>query len=182
MGGSAVCGAARWRIKLIAQRRPGAGAWGDARLALPRWGRLRHAPGRLRREPAQRVMAIAAVQGPLRSERLAVQRIALDVADDLAIQADLVQVARAVVEPAQALAAGQLSLNAVAQGVVLVPEGAGQALAGACFLQQPAQQVVGQGGLAALAVGSFDQPPGSVPAVAGEFVLGGEVGRPRAST
>ena len=53
-------------------------------------------------------------------------------------------------------------------------EAAEQALAGARFCGELAQQVIGQGGLAALAVGGLDQPPGFVPAVAGGFVLGGE--------
>ena len=56
-------------------------------------------------------------------------------------------------------------------------EAAEQALAGARFCGELAQQVIGQGGLAALAVGGLDQPPGFVPAVAGELVLGGMLGR-----
>ena len=110
------------------------------------------------------------------------QRVALDVAECVPVQADVVQVARAVVQPLQVLAAGQFGADAVAQRVVLVLQAAGKALAGACLLRELAQQVVGQCGAAAAVVDGFDQPPGAVPAVAGEFVLGGEVGRPRAST
>lgn len=61
-------------------------------------------------------------------------------------------------------------------------QAAADALAGARFLRELAQQVIGQAGAAAALVDRLDQPPGFVPAVAGGFVLGGEVGRPRAST
>ena len=90
------------------------------------------------------------------------QRVALDVAECVPVQADVVQVARAVVQPLQVLAAGQFGADAVAQRVVLVLQAAGKALAGACLLRELAQQVVGQCGAAAAVVDGFDQPPGGV--------------------
>ena len=46
------------------------------------------------------------------------QFVAFDVADDFAVEADLVQVSAAVVQVIDMAAVGQLAVNQVAQGVV----------------------------------------------------------------
>ena len=130
----------------------------------------------MRHQPAHRVPAVAALQGPLRALDLLVQRIAFDVREHVPVHADLVQVARAVVEPLHVPATGHAAVGAVAQRIVGMAPGvasergfptrrqvllhlfgearervvgevhAGIGIAG---VQHAAQQVVGEGGEAA---------------------------------
>ena len=74
-------------------------------------------------QSAGRVVRKLALQLALCSAGFPVQRVALEVADDFAVQVDLVQMARAVELLVELLAVGQHGLGAVAQGVVAVGEG-----------------------------------------------------------
>ncbi len=129
-----------------------------------------------RQDAAQRIVAGVALQSALRALDLLVQGIALDVREHVPVHPDLVQVARAVVEPLHVPSAGHATVGAVAQRVVGMTPGvaperrfptrrlvllhlfrqarervvaevhAGIGIAG---VQHAAQQVVGEGGEAA---------------------------------
>jgi len=71
-----------------------------------------------RQDAAQRVVAVVALQSALRALDLLVQGIALDVREHVPVHPDLVQVARAVVEPLHVPATGHAAVGAVAQRVV----------------------------------------------------------------
>lgn len=74
----------------------------------------------VRGEAAHGVPAIAAGQSALGAFDFLVQGVAFDVAEHLAVGEDLVQVARAVVEPLDVAAPGQPAVRAVAQFIVAV--------------------------------------------------------------
>ena len=74
------------------------------------------------------------------AQHFAVQAIAFEVADDLAVEVDLVQVAAAVVEAIEPAAVGQLGLDQVAEFVVVVVQAASRAL----FFEQLAEGIVGE--------------------------------------
>ena len=84
------------------------------------------------------------------------QRVAFEVADGLAVVADAVQVAAAVIQLFQYAAVGQFGTQAVAQRVVVIAHGAALALVDGGFADQPVEGVVGQFD-AAVAVAGFDQ-------------------------
>ena len=69
------------------------------------------------------------------------QAVAFEVADDVAVEVELVQVAAAVVQAVEPAAVGQLRLDQVAEFIVVVVQAAG----GAVFVEQLAQRVVGEG-------------------------------------
>ena len=84
------------------------------------------------------------------------QYIAFEVADGLAVVADAVQVAAAVIQLFQYAAVGQFGTQAVAQRVVVIAHGAAPAVVDGGFADQPVEGVVGQFD-AAVAVAGFDQ-------------------------
>ena len=84
------------------------------------------------------------------------QYIAFEVADGLAVVADAVQVAAAVIQLFQYAAVGQFGTQAVAQRVVVIAHGAALAVVDGGFADQPVEGVVGQFD-AAVAVAGFDQ-------------------------
>jgi len=86
------------------------------------------------------VIAKTTGERALGAQHLAVQVIALHVADELAVEVELVQVAAAVVQVVQVLAGGQGQRGQVAQRIVVV----GQSALGCGLLDQATQQVVGK--------------------------------------
>ena len=84
------------------------------------------------------------------------QCVAFEVADGLAVVADAVQVAAAVIQLFQYAAVGQFGAQAVAQRVVVIAHGAALAVVDGGFADQPVEGVVGQFD-AAVAVAGFDQ-------------------------
>ncbi|MNG08818.1 hypothetical protein D3C84_922030 [compost metagenome] len=85
------------------------------------------------------VIAEATGELALGAVHLAVQVVALHVADYLAVQVQLVQVAAAVIQMVDLASIRQGQRGQVAKRVVLVAQGS----IGSDFLSQPAQQVVG---------------------------------------
>lgn len=79
--------------------------------------------------PAQWIVGEAGEQAPLRAGSFAVQGIALDIADRMAIDMDVVQVRAAVEEPVDIAPIRGRGLNAIAQSIVAVLQTAAQALA-----------------------------------------------------
>jgi hypothetical protein len=65
---------------------------------------------------------------PLGTQHFAMQAVAFEIADDLAVEVDLVQVTAAVVQPFDPAAIGQLALDQVAEFIVVVPEAVGDAV------------------------------------------------------
>lgn len=95
-------------------------------------------------QAAQAVVVAGAVQAALAALAFAMQVVSLEVADDLPIDIDLVQVAAAVVQVVDGAAIGQHGRCAVAQRVVAVGQRGGYAVAGGGFLRQAAQRVVAE--------------------------------------
>ncbi|VEJ20727.1 Uncharacterised protein [Neisseria animaloris] len=87
------------------------------------------------------------------------QPVALDVADDFAVEVDLVQVAAAVVEVVDAAAVGKNGLNAVAERVVGVADAGALAVVDGGFADESVEYVVNEFD-AAVAVAGFDQIAG----------------------
>jgi hypothetical protein len=75
-------------------------------------------------EPSNGVKLVVTAQEALRALGFSVQAVAFDVADELTVNVDLVQMAGAVVEVVDGLAAGQRGLCAVAERVVLMADDA----------------------------------------------------------
>ena len=94
--------------------------------------------GALALEPAHGVVVEAADECALGSLGFAVQPVAFDVGDGLAVEGDMVQVAAAVIKGADLLAVGQCGLEAVAVGVVLVGDAGLAAVVGEGFAGDPA--------------------------------------------
>ncbi|VVN45638.1 hypothetical protein PS676_05713 [Pseudomonas fluorescens] len=88
------------------------------------------------------------------AQHFAVQAVAFEVADDLAVEIDLVQVAAAVIQAIDPAAVGQLGLDQVAEFVIVILQAASRAL----FFEQLAEGVVGeaQGLCVAVVVGEGD--------------------------
>ncbi|VVO36425.1 hypothetical protein PS712_05442 [Pseudomonas fluorescens] len=86
------------------------------------------------------VVTEAAGERALGAQHFAVQVVALDVADQLAVEVELVQVAAAVVQVIEVLAGGQRQRGEVAQWIVFVGQGALRR----SLLDQSAEQVVGE--------------------------------------
>ena len=86
------------------------------------------------------VVAEATRNRALGTQHLAMRVIAFHVADELAVEVELVQVAAAVVQVVQVLAGRQSQRGQVAQWVVVVGQGA----LGGGLLDQATQQVVGK--------------------------------------
>ena len=137
----------------------------------------------VRGQPPHGIEAILALQRPLRAAGLAVQRIALDVADHVPVHRDLVHVARAVAEPLQLFAAGQGAVAALAQRVVAVApdQWLWQGLAG-CRLRvgqvllhlfgELAQRVIGKAHAGRAIERLAHAPQAVVGVVAGRFGVG----------
>ncbi|WP_442512523.1 hypothetical protein [Neisseria wadsworthii] len=87
------------------------------------------------------------------------QPVAFDVADDFAVEVDLVQVAAAVVEVVDAAAVGKNGLNAVAERVVLIAYRCALAVVDGGFADESVEYVVNEFD-AAVAVAGFDQIAG----------------------
>ncbi len=87
------------------------------------------------------------------------QPVAFDVADDFAVEVDLVQVAAAVVEAVDAAAVGENGLNTVAERVVGVADGGALAVVDGGFADESVEYVVNEFD-AAVAVAGFDQIAG----------------------
>ncbi|MNI60869.1 hypothetical protein D3C73_1161090 [compost metagenome] len=100
----------------------------------------RQARGELPALAAHGVVAEAAGERALGAQDFAVQVVALDVADQLAVEVELVQVAAAVIQVIEVLAGGQRQGGEVAQWVVFVGQGALRR----GLLDQSAEQVVGE--------------------------------------
>ncbi|MNF86212.1 hypothetical protein D3C84_686420 [compost metagenome] len=83
-----------------------------------------------RAQAAAAVVFAAGADLPLGAQHFAVQAVAFEVADDLAVEVDLVQVAAAVVQAVDPAAIGQLGLDQVAEFVVVVLQAAGGAVFG----------------------------------------------------
>ena len=99
--------------------------------------------GALALEPAHGVVVEAADECALGPLGFAVQPVAFDVGDGLAVEGDMVQMAAAVIKGADLLAVGQCGLEAVAVGVVLVGDAGLAAVVGEGFAGDPAEGVVG---------------------------------------
>ncbi|CRM81490.1 hypothetical protein [Pseudomonas sp. 58 R 3] len=74
------------------------------------------------------------------AQHFAVQAVAFEIADDLAVEVDLVQMAAAVVQAVEPAAVRQLGLDQVAEFVVVVL----QVAVGTLFGQQLADSVIGE--------------------------------------
>ena len=99
--------------------------------------------GALASEPAHGVVVEPADECALGPLGFAVQPVAFDVGDGLAVEGDMVQMAAAVIKGADLLAVGQCGLEAVAVGVVLVGDAGLAAVVGEGFAGDPAEGVVG---------------------------------------
>ena len=123
VGVAAVDGAAGQRILFAA------GCW-------------RAAPdGTLAFQTTHGIVVVQAADAALRPLDFAVQFVALDVADDFAVEADLVQVSAAVVEVIDMAAVGQDGADAVAQRVVLVAYGGALAVVDGGFADEAVEFV-----------------------------------------
>ena len=98
------------------------------------------ARGELPALAAHGVVAEAAGECALGAQDFAVQVVALDVADQLTVEVELVQVAAALVQMVEVLAGGQRQGGEVAQWIVVVGQGALRR----GLLDQAAEQVVGK--------------------------------------
>ena len=92
------------------------------------------------------VVVVQAVDAALCSLDFAVQFVAFDIADDFAVEADLVQVSAAVVEVIDMAAVGQDGADAVAQRVVSVAYGDALSVVDGGFADEAVEFVVGVGG------------------------------------
>ena len=106
------------------------------------------------------VVVVQAADAALRPLDFAVQFVAFDVADDFAVEADLVQVSAAVVEVIDMAAVGQDGADAVAQRVVSVAYGGALAVVDGGFADEAVESVVGEFDAAVLVAG-FDQVAGN---------------------
>ena len=106
------------------------------------------------------IVVVQAADAALRPLDFAVQFVALDVADDFAVEADLVQVSAAVVEVIDMAAVGQDGADAVAQRVVLVAYGSALAVVDGGFDNEAVEFVVGEFDAAVLVAG-FGQVAGN---------------------
>ena len=106
------------------------------------------------------VVVVQAADAALRPLDFAVQFVALDVADDFAVQADLVQVSAAVVQVINLAAVGQDGADTVAQRVVLVAYGGALAVVDGGFADKAVEFVVGEFDAAVLVAG-FGQVAGN---------------------
>ena len=106
--------------------------------------RLCAAPnGTLAFQTTHGVVVVQATDAALCPLDFSVQFVALDVADDFAVQADLVQVSAAVVQVIDMAAVGQDGADAVAQRVVLVAYGGALAVVDGGFADEAVEFVVG---------------------------------------
>ena len=107
--------------------------------------RLCAAPdGTLAFQTTHGVVVVQAADAALCPLDFAVQFVALDVADDFAVEADLVQVSAAVVQVIDMAAVGQDGADAVAQRVVLVAYGGALAVVDGGFADKAVEFVVGE--------------------------------------
>ena len=106
------------------------------------------------------VVVVQAADAALRPLDFAVQFVAFDVADDFAVEADLVQVSAAVVQVIDMAAVGQDGADAVAQRVVLVAYGGALAVVDGGFADEAVEFVVGEFDAAVLVAG-FGQVAGN---------------------
>ena len=123
--------------------------------------RLCAAPdGTLAFQTTHGVVVVQAADAALCPLDFAVQFVALDVADDFAVQADLVQVSAAVVQVIDMAAVGQDGADAVAQRVVLVAYGGALSVVDGGFADKAVEFVVGEFDAAVLVAG-FGQVAGN---------------------
>ena len=106
------------------------------------------------------VVVVQAADAALRPLDFAVQFVALDVADDFAVKADLVQVSAAVVQVIDMAAVRQDGADAVAQRVVSVAYGRALAVVDGGFADESVEFVVGEFD-AAVSVAGFGQVAGN---------------------
>ena len=106
------------------------------------------------------VVVVQAADAALRPLDFAVQFVALDVADDFAVEADLVQVSAAVVQVIDMAAVGKDGAGAVAQRVVSVAYGGALAVVDGGFADEAVEFVVGEFDAAVLVAG-FGQVAGN---------------------
>ena len=106
------------------------------------------------------VVVVQAADAALRPLDFAVQFVAFDVADDFAVEADLVQVSAAVVKVIDRAAVGQDGADAVAQRVVLVAYGGALAVVDGGFADKAVEFVIGEFD-AAVMVAGFGQVAGN---------------------
>jgi len=116
--------------------------------------------GTLAFQTAHGVVVVQAADAALRPLDFAVQFVAFDVADDFAVEADLVQVSAAVVQVIDMAAVGQDGADAVAQRVVLVAYGGALAVVDGGFADESVEFVVGEFD-AAVSVAGFGQVAGN---------------------
>ena len=122
--------------------------------------RLCAAPnGTLAFQTTHGVVVVQATDAALCPLDFSVQFVALDVADDFAVQADLVQVSAAVVQVIDMAAVGQDGADTVAQRVVLVAYGGALAVVDGGFADKAVEFVVGEFDAAVLVTG-FGQVAG----------------------
>ena len=105
------------------------------------------------------VVVVQAANAALRPLDFAVQFVAFDVADDFAVEADLVQVSAAVVQVIDMAAVGQDGTDAVAQRVVSVAYGGALAVVDGGFADEAVESIVGEFDAAVLVTG-FGQVAG----------------------
>ena len=106
------------------------------------------------------VVVVQAADAALRPLDFAVQFVALDVADDFAVEADLVQVSAAVVEVIDMAAVRQDGAGAVAQRVISVAYGGALSVVDGGFADEAVEFVVGEFD-AAVMVAGFGQVAGN---------------------
>ena len=106
------------------------------------------------------VVVVQAADAALRPLDFAVQFVAFDVADDFAVETDLVQVSAAVVQVIDMAAVGKDGAGAVAQRVVLVAYGGVLAVVDGGFADEAVEFVVGEFDAAVLVAG-FGQVAGN---------------------
>ena len=106
------------------------------------------------------VVVVQAADAALCPLDFSVQFVAFDVADDFAVEADLVQVSAAVVQVIDMAAVGQDGADAVAQRIVPVAYGGALAVVDGGFADESVESVVGEFDAAVLVAG-FDQVAGN---------------------
>ena len=149
VGVAAVDGAAGQRVLFVVKR-----------LCAAPNGLCAAPNGMLAFQTTHGVVVVQAADAALRPLDFAVQFVAFDVADDFAVEADLVQVSAAVVEVIDMAAVGQDGADAVAQRVVSVAYGGALAVVDGGFADEAVEFVVGEFDAAVLVAG-FGQVTGN---------------------